>query len=260
MTDGIPGTLIEAVRYFADLTVCHDFMRSIKWPDGKVCCPKCGNESVKEIATRPGVLKCNAKACQKQFSVRSGTIFANSAVPLSGWFVAVWCEANLPVTSERLALAIGVTKKTAWRLQATIRAARELAPTDPVEYRILLDWPAYRIGNDGSVWSRWRKGPGADLSAPWRRMRWQVDADGYRRMELRNVDGEARSFKVCSLVCRAFHGPRPAGTECRHLDGDSLNDSADNLAWGTPTENAHDRRRHGTIAKGIRHGRAKRVQ
>ena len=35
MNDDLPKTLLDAVRYFSDLTVCNDYMRRIKWPDGK---------------------------------------------------------------------------------------------------------------------------------------------------------------------------------------------------------------------------------
>lgn len=76
MTD-LPKTLIEAVRYFADLDVCHAYMRRIKWGDGPVACPKCGNESCSEISTRPGKLKCNRNACAR----RVGTRNAREAFP-----------------------------------------------------------------------------------------------------------------------------------------------------------------------------------
>lgn len=120
-----PKTLLEAVRYFSDLNVCHEYMRSIKWPDGKVCCPACGNESVKEIATRPGTLKCNAKVCQKQFSYKVGTIFEASPLGLDKWFVAVWAIANCKngISSHELARALGVTQKTAWFMLHRIREA-----------------------------------------------------------------------------------------------------------------------------------------
>lgn len=54
MTNDLPDTLIEAVRYFADLDVCTAYMRKIKWPDGKITCPACGahGERIGEIATR----------------------------------------------------------------------------------------------------------------------------------------------------------------------------------------------------------------
>ena len=60
-----PESLIEAVRYFADPRICNDYMRRIKWPDGKPTCPKCGSENVSEIATRP-ILQC--RDCRKQCS------------------------------------------------------------------------------------------------------------------------------------------------------------------------------------------------
>lgn len=58
------------------------------------------------------------------------------------------------------------------------------------------------------------------------------------------LSGEARY--IHDLVLRAFRGPRPAEMECRHLDGDSLNNRLDNLAWGTISENRLDQVRHGT--------------
>jgi hypothetical protein len=47
-------------------------------------------------------------------------------------------------------------------------------------------------------------------------------------------------------VAEAFHGPRPVGLEVRHLDGDSLNNAASNLRYGTRTENLLDAVEHGT--------------
>lgn len=52
---------------------------------------------------------------------------------------------------------------------------------------------------------------------------------------------------VHRLVLEAFIGPCPSGMECRHLDGNPSNNRLENLLWGTPLENANDRRRHGTV-------------
>lgn len=59
------------------------------------------------------------------------------------------------------------------------------------------------------------------------------------------------------VVCEVFHGPRPAGHEVRHLDGNKLNNHPNNLAWGTRSENHRDKRRHGTDASGERNPMAK---
>lgn len=127
MNDDLPKSLLEAVRYFSDLEVCHAYMRKLKWPDGKVCCPKCGNESVKELASRSGTLKCNRKSCQKQFSYKVGTIFESSPLGLHKWFVAVWAVANCKngISSHELARAIGVTQKSAWFMLHRIREAMD---------------------------------------------------------------------------------------------------------------------------------------
>lgn len=83
-----------------------------------------------------------------------------------------------------------------------------------------------------------------------------LDREGYRRVELHAIDGTRWTRKVCGLILTAFRGPRPAGMECRHLDGNQANDAIENLAWGTSLENHADKRRHGTIARGERHGRS----
>jgi transposase-like protein len=127
MLEAIPKTLLEATAYFAVPAHCNDFMREIKWPGGQIACPKCGNESCKEIASRPGTIKCNRAACQKQFSFKIGTIFEDSPLGLDKWFVAVWAIANCRngISSHELGRAIGVTQKTAWFMLHRIRLAME---------------------------------------------------------------------------------------------------------------------------------------
>ena len=53
-------------------------------------------------------------------------------------------------------------------------------------------------------------------------------------------------------VLEAFVGPCPPGQQSRHLDGDPRNNTTSNLRWGTPSENADDKRRHGTLPLGER--------
>ena len=123
MTD-TPTTLLEAVTYFADKAVCFKHMLAAKWPDGKIACPKCQGEQIGVITSR-SMLQCKAKGCRKQFSVKLDTIFEDSPLPLSSWFVAVWCIANAKngISSCELARALGVTQKTAWFMLHRIRLA-----------------------------------------------------------------------------------------------------------------------------------------
>ncbi|MFZ1009694.1 MAG: IS1595 family transposase [Candidatus Sulfotelmatobacter sp.] len=120
----IPATLLDAVRYFTDLDNCNAFMREIKWPGGKVVCPKCGYDNCSEVKNRPK-LQCNS--CRCQFSYKTGTIFEDSPLGLDKWFVAVWSIANCKngISSHELGRAIGVTQKTAWFMLHRIRKAME---------------------------------------------------------------------------------------------------------------------------------------
>jgi transposase-like protein len=117
-----PTTLIAAVRHFEDHKVCVEFVKRLHWPDGKVTCPRCKATHVKELATRQ-IWKCYG--CKKQFSVKVGTIFEDSALPLSKWLIAMWLIANAKngISSCEIGRSIGVGQKTAWFVMHRIRAA-----------------------------------------------------------------------------------------------------------------------------------------
>lgn len=126
MPDHGPQTLLEAVRHFTDLDTCHEYMVGVKWPDGRIVCPKCGGTEVGRIDTRRK-FQCKAGACRAQFSSKVGTIFEDSPLGLDKWFVAVWCIANAKngISSCELARAIGVRQKSAWFMLHRIRAAMQ---------------------------------------------------------------------------------------------------------------------------------------
>lgn len=128
MTD-TPKTLIEAVTYYSDPKVCFETMLGVKWPDGKITCPKCGGTKIGVIRTRQ-MLRCNdQQKCGKQFSVKVGTIFEDSPLPLWKWLVAAWAVANSKngISSLELGRALGVTQKTAWFMGHRIRLAMRLS-------------------------------------------------------------------------------------------------------------------------------------
>lgn len=123
MTD-TPKSLLAAVRYFSDPKVCFETMIGVRWPDGKITCPKCVGDKVGVVRSR-SLLQCKAKGCRKQFSVKVDTIFEDSPLGLDKWFVAVWCIANAKngISSHELARALEVTQKTAWFMLHRIRMA-----------------------------------------------------------------------------------------------------------------------------------------
>src|SRR4051794_12833472 len=86
----LPTNLMEAVRYFADPDVCVEFVAKLRWADGPEC-PACGSHEHSYLTTRR-LWKC--KACKKQYSVKKGTIFEDSAISLDKWLCAIWLIAN----------------------------------------------------------------------------------------------------------------------------------------------------------------------
>jgi transposase-like protein len=119
----LPTNLIEAVRYFADPDVCIEFVAKLRWPDGPVC-PTCGGTEHSFLTTRR-LWKC--KACKRQFSVKQGSIFEDSAIPLDKWLCAIWLIANSKngISSHELGRSIGLTQKSAWFVLHRIRLAMQ---------------------------------------------------------------------------------------------------------------------------------------
>ncbi len=129
--DKTPRTLMEAVRYFADEDRTFEAAKALRWGAAGPHCPTCGRTDVRFIATRK-MWECKEKHSRKQFSVKVGTIFEDSALPLDKWFVAIWSVANCKngISSYELARAIGVSQKTAWHMLHRIRLAMEVGGAD----------------------------------------------------------------------------------------------------------------------------------
>lgn len=94
----------------------------------------------------------------------------------------------------------------------------------------------YKVGNDGSVWSR--------KYGNWRKLK-PGSARGARYVNLR-IKGRYRNFYVSRLVLQAFVGPCPEGMEACHWDGNKENNSLSNLRWDTHVNNLADDLRNGT--------------
>jgi transposase-like protein len=97
------------------------YLESRLWPDGPVC-PAC--KASERITTRKGgFYRCNA--CQIDFTIRTGTIFERSHVPLHKWLYAMYLlvTARKGISSLQLAKEIGITQKSAWFVLHRIREA-----------------------------------------------------------------------------------------------------------------------------------------
>jgi transposase-like protein len=126
--EGLPKSLVEAIRYFSDPDVCVEFVAKLRWPDGPVC-PRCEGREHSYLKTRR-LWKC--KSCKRQFSVKVGSIFEDSPIGLDKWLAAVWLIANAKngISSHELGRALGITQKSAWFVLHRIRLAMQIGSFD----------------------------------------------------------------------------------------------------------------------------------
>jgi transposase-like protein len=106
------------------------FVESKCWPNGPVCPHCCGREAYPieskpgaKRPVRPGLRKC--KACRKPFTVRVGTIFEDSKIPLAKWLMAIhlMTSSKKGISSHQLSRELDITQKAAWFLEMRIREA-----------------------------------------------------------------------------------------------------------------------------------------
>lgn len=113
--------LIDFNNRFKSEQDCIDYLAQARW-NGNPVCPHCESDNAYKIETR-SIFKC--RKCRKQFTVRIGTIFEESRLPLQKWFLAVFLLTSLKkgISSVQLAKYLGVTQKTAWFMLQRIRYA-----------------------------------------------------------------------------------------------------------------------------------------
>jgi transposase-like protein len=115
--------LAELIERFGSEDRCHDYLEDLRWPDG-VKCPRCDSDKISRIAKRR---QFDCDSCRYQFSVRVGTLFHDSKLPLWKWFLAVYlmCESKKGISANQLKRTLGVSYKTAWYLCHRIRSAMQ---------------------------------------------------------------------------------------------------------------------------------------
>jgi transposase-like protein len=115
-----PKTLQQAVVYFSDPQRAFDYALRLRWPDGKVTCPRCNGAKHSFIKTRR-IWFCYD--CKKQFSLKVGTIFEDSPLGLDKWMIAFWVLANCKngISSYELGRTLGITQNSAWFVLQRVR-------------------------------------------------------------------------------------------------------------------------------------------
>src|SRR5580698_2102067 len=123
----------EAHEKFATDEQCFEYVEKMRWPDGIVRCPTCGDKNVKRVNRtaesknkRPWFYLCLNNDCHQQFSPTAGTLFADSHLPLIVWFHAIGLILNAKkgISAKQLQRDLGIGGyKTAWYLNHRIREA-----------------------------------------------------------------------------------------------------------------------------------------
>jgi transposase-like protein len=128
-------TAKSIAKQFSDEDAARELIERMRWPNGPVC-PHCKSEGAYKLTpkadskspVRKGVYKC--KACRKQFTVKVGTIFEDSHIPLSTWLMAInkMCASKKGISAHQLHRELEITYKSAWFMAHRIREAMRQEP------------------------------------------------------------------------------------------------------------------------------------
>lgn len=123
--------LIDVSKAFSTDEQCLAYLEAARWPHG-VRCTVCGAKEVSKITRktasknkRAQIYQCLEPTCKSQFSATNGTIFHDSHLPISKWFMAValLVDAKKSMSALQLQRHLGINYRTAWYLAHRIREA-----------------------------------------------------------------------------------------------------------------------------------------
>ena len=173
------------------------------WRNGRGC-PHCGvvgnSGLLRGKSTRIGVYKCYA--CRKPFTVKIGTIFEASHVPMHMWLQAIvlMCGSKKGISTNQLHRTLGVTLRTAWHMSHRLRLAMDESGSDPLggEGQIVESDETYTVHKEG--------GPTWILHPEFGWQRQRSGADRVPVVTLVERGGRARSKKVENVTAATLRG------------------------------------------------------
>ena len=121
-------SVFDFFQMFPDADSAQEYIEMVRW-GGNVCCPHCDGDRVTKLK-RKGYYLCND--CRDKFTVRTGTVFQRSHIPLNKWLYAIYVleTSRKGISSVQLAKEVGITQKSAWFMLHRLREACdvEVAP------------------------------------------------------------------------------------------------------------------------------------
>ncbi|NTU73555.1 IS1595 family transposase [Candidatus Roizmanbacteria bacterium] len=121
MNDKVTISTFQLFKMFPDQESARTYLENQIWPKG-VKCPHC-NTADRITTRKAGYYRCNA--CKEDFTVRTGTVFERSHVPLHKWIYAIYLliTARKGISSMQLSKEIGITQKSSWFVLQRLREA-----------------------------------------------------------------------------------------------------------------------------------------
>jgi len=125
--------LIQVMQELGSEEQCWEFLENTRWPKG-VRCVTCGSKEISTISRetdgknkRGRIYQCLEPTCKQQFSATAGTIFHDSHLPLTKWFLAVALITNAKkgISAKQLQRDLKVSYQTAWHMSHRIRKSME---------------------------------------------------------------------------------------------------------------------------------------
>lgn len=134
-------SLSQLSKMFPDAESARVYMERNRWPDGPVC-PDC-QEAARITTRKGGFYRCNA--CKLDFTVRTGSIFGRSHIPLDKWILAIYMlmTARKGVSSLQLSKELGIRQASAWFMLGRLR---EACGNDPTVLRGIIEIDETYIG------------------------------------------------------------------------------------------------------------------
>jgi transposase-like protein len=159
MKEGID--LCELVELYGNDQDCRNYLEHLRWPDG-VQCPKCGGKKISSIIKRDQY-NCDSESCGYQFSVTAGTVFHDTHLALTKWFLATFlmCQSRKGMSANQIKRMLRINYRTAWYLCHRIRHAMNEANPEKLDGTIEMD-ETYVGGKKRGVNYRGGPGPRAD--------------------------------------------------------------------------------------------------
>src|SRR5256885_15246628 len=135
-----PKTLQAAIQHFSDYENCRKFMVAVRWLDEIIRCPRCDSEKVTNLA-KARLYRCYGDHPKQKFSLKIGTVFEDSPIPLEKWLPATWMLVNCRngVSSYEIHRALGVTQKSAWFMLHRIRLAMQARTFEKLSGHVEVD-------------------------------------------------------------------------------------------------------------------------